>query len=42
MPKQPALPGLRDPMKKKLTRREEFLAESEVAAPLVRAQRRTR
>ena len=27
MPKQPALPGLRDAMKKKLTRREQFLAE---------------
>ena len=27
MPKQPAFPGLRDAMKKKLTRRERFLAE---------------
>lgn len=27
MPKQPAIPGLRDAMKKKLTRREQFLAE---------------
>ena len=42
MPKQPALPGLRDAMKKKVTRREQFLAESEAQAPLVRAQRRTR
>ena len=42
MPKQPAFPGLRDAMKKKQTRRELFLAESEAQAPLVRAQRRTR
>jgi hypothetical protein len=25
MPKQPAIPGLRDAMKKRLTRREQFL-----------------
>ena len=42
MPKQPAFPGLKHAMKKKLTRRELFLSESEVPAPLVRAQRRTR
>ena len=42
MPKQPAFPGLRDAMQKKQTRRELFLAESEVQAPLVRAQRRAR
>ncbi len=41
MPKQPAFPGLRDAMKKKVTRRELFLAESEAQAPLVRAPRRT-
>jgi hypothetical protein len=41
MPKQPAIPGLRDAMKKKVTRREQFLAESEAQAPSVRAQRRT-
>ena len=33
MPKQPAFPGLRDAMKKKLTRREQFLAEMEVVVP---------
>ena len=27
MPKQPAIPGLRDAMKKKVTRREQFLAD---------------
>jgi hypothetical protein len=27
MPKQPAIPGLREAMKKKVTRREIFLAE---------------
>ena len=42
MPKQPAFPGLQDAMKKKQTRRQLFLAESEAQAPLVRAQRRTR
>ncbi len=42
MPKQPAFPSLRDAMKKQVTRREQFLAESEAQAPLVRAQRRTR
>ena len=30
MPKQPAFPGLRDVMKKKVTRRERLLAEMEV------------
>ena len=28
MPKQAAIPGLRDAMKKKVTRREQFLAEN--------------
>lgn len=33
MPKQPAFPGLRDAMKKKVTRREQFLAEMEALVP---------
>ena len=33
MPKQPAIPGLRDAMKKKVTRREQFLAEMEAVVP---------
>ena len=33
MPKQPALPGLRDAMKTKVTRRERFLAEMEAVVP---------
>ncbi|MEQ8929373.1 MAG: IS5 family transposase [Silicimonas sp.] len=33
MPKQPAFPGLRDAMKKKVTRREQFLAEMEAVVP---------
>lgn len=33
MPKQPALPGLRDAMKKKRTRRELFLAEMDAVVP---------
>ena len=33
MPKQPALPGLRDAMKKKVTRREQFLAEMDTVVP---------
>ena len=33
MPKQPALPGLRDAMKKKVTRREQFLAEMDAVVP---------
>jgi len=33
MPKQPALPGLRDAMKKKMTRREKFLAEMDQVVP---------
>ena len=33
MPKQPVIPGLRDAMKKKVTRREQFLAEMETVAP---------
>lgn len=32
MPKQPAIPDLRDAMKKKVTRREMFLAEMDAAA----------
>jgi len=33
MPKQPAIPGLHDAMKKKVTRREPFLAEMNAVAP---------
>lgn len=33
MPKQPAFPGLRDAMKKKQTRREQFLAEMDAVVP---------
>jgi hypothetical protein len=33
MPKQPTIPGLRDAMKKKVTRREQFLAETEAVVP---------
>jgi len=33
MPKQPAFPGLRDAMKKKVTRREQFLSEMEAVVP---------
>ena len=33
MPKQPALPGLRDAMKKKRTRREMFLADMDAVVP---------
>ena len=33
MPKQPAFPGLRAAMKKKLTRRERFLAEMDAVVP---------
>ena len=33
MPKQPAFPGLRDAMKKKQTRREQFLAQMEAVVP---------
>ena len=36
MPKQPAIPGLRDEMKKKVTRREQFLAEMEAVVPWLR------
>jgi hypothetical protein len=32
-PKQPAFPNLRDAMKKKVTRREQFLAEMEAVVP---------
>jgi transposase, IS5 family len=38
MPKQPALPGLRDAMKKKVTRREQFLVEMEAVVPWDRLQ----
>jgi transposase, IS5 family len=33
MPKQPAFPGVRDAMKKKVTRREEFLAAMDAVVP---------
>jgi IS5 family transposase len=33
MPKQPAIPGLRDAMKKKVTRREQFLTEMNAVVP---------
>lgn len=33
MPKQPALPGLRDALKKKVTRREQFLVEMDQVVP---------
>lgn len=36
MPKQPAIPGLRHVMKKKLTRREQFLAEMDAMVPWAR------
>jgi IS5 family transposase len=36
MPKQPAIPGLRDAMKKKVMRREQFLAEMDAVVPWTR------
>jgi len=36
MPKQSAIPGLRDAMKKKVTRREQFLAEMDAVEPWTR------
>lgn len=36
MPKQPAIPGLRHAIKKKVTRREQFLAEMEAVVPWTR------
>ena len=33
MPKQPAIPGLRDAVKKKVTRREKFLSEMYAVVP---------
>lgn len=33
MPKQPVFPGLRDAMKKKVTRREQFLAAMDAVVP---------
>ena len=33
MPKQPAIPGLREAIKKKVTRRKQFLAEMDAAVP---------
>ena len=36
MPKQPAIPGLRDAMKKKVTRREMFLSEMDAVVPWTR------
>ena len=38
MPKQPAMPGLRDAMKKKVTRREQFLAQLDAVVPWRRSQ----
>jgi len=38
MPKQPAIPGLRNAMKKKVTRREQFLAEMDAVVPWMRLQ----
>ena len=38
MPKQPAIPGLRDAMKKKVTRREQFLADMDAVVPWMRLQ----
>ena len=38
MPKQPAFPGLRDAMKKKVTRREQFLSEMNAVVPWVRVE----
>ncbi len=38
MPKQPAIPGLRDAMKKKVTRREQFLAEMDAVVSRRRLQ----
>jgi len=36
MPKQPVIPGLRDAMKKKVTRREQFLTEMDAVVPWTR------
>ena len=36
MPKQPAIPGLRDAMKKTVTRREQFLVEMDAVFPWMR------
>ena len=33
MPRQPAIPGLRDAVKKKVTRREKFVADMEGVVP---------
>ena len=38
MPKQAAIPGLRDAMKKKVTRREQFLAKMDAVVPWRRLQ----
>ena len=38
MPKQPVIPGLRDAMKKKVTRRAQFLAEMDAVVPWGRLQ----
>jgi hypothetical protein len=35
MPKRPSIPGIRDAMKKKVTRREQFLAEMDVMVPWI-------
>jgi len=36
MPKQPVIPGLCDAMRKKVTRREQFLAERDAVVPWTR------
>lgn len=38
MPKQPAIPGLGDAMKKKVPRRGQFLAEMDAVVPWMRLQ----
>jgi len=38
MPKQPAIPELRDAMKKKVTRREQLLAKTDPLVPLAHLQ----
>ena len=40
MPKQPAIPGLRDAMKRKVTRREQFLADMDAVVPCLDGPRR--
>lgn len=38
MPKQPAIPGFLDAMKKKVTRREQFLADMDAVVPWMHLQ----